>query len=229
MSCPRIPFRRQYQPSLLDDVENLEQYRAGGFYPVHLGDTFDDGRYKVLHKLGYGGFSTVWLARDTAAEKQVALKILTADASTAYECPELRLAEWLHGDEASSSPAGVEGLANGAADSERSGTTDDAYLRCGHAHVTFPQAHFTVEGINGTHVCLVLELAGPSISQLLALRPSVLDDVLVRSTWPQRARNLAKQAADVLAYLHSRGIVHGGQYNAHAFIFLVLFASPPPF
>jgi serine/threonine protein kinase len=210
----------------------LEQYRTDGFHPVHLGDTFDDSRYKVLHKLGYGGFSTVWLTRDTAAEKQVALKILTANASTAYKCRELRLAEWLHGDEASSSapgPAVVDGLTHGAADSERSSTTDDAYLPCGLVHIAFPQAHFTIEGINGTHVCLVLELTGLNISQLLALRPSVLDDVLVRSTWPQRARQLAKQAADVLAYLHSRGIVHGGQYNTHAFIFLVLFASPPIF
>jgi serine/threonine-protein kinase SRPK3 len=39
-------------------------YRPGGYHPVCLGDTFKGGRYKVHHKLGWGGFSTVWLAKD---------------------------------------------------------------------------------------------------------------------------------------------------------------------
>jgi serine/threonine-protein kinase SRPK3 len=40
------------------------RYRIGGYHPVLLGDTFKDGRYKVLHKLGFGGYATVWAARD---------------------------------------------------------------------------------------------------------------------------------------------------------------------
>jgi hypothetical protein len=45
--------------------EPIERYVAGGFHPVDLGDTFGDGRrYIVRHKLGYGGFSTVWPAWD---------------------------------------------------------------------------------------------------------------------------------------------------------------------
>jgi hypothetical protein len=31
---------------------------------VSLGNKFKDGRYQIYHKLGWGGFSTVWLARD---------------------------------------------------------------------------------------------------------------------------------------------------------------------
>ena len=46
------------------EAEPLHRYRAGGYHPVHLGDMFKDGRYKVLQKLGFGGFSTAWLARD---------------------------------------------------------------------------------------------------------------------------------------------------------------------
>jgi len=38
------------------DTEDLERYERGGFHPVHLGDRYDDGRYKVIHKLGAGGF-----------------------------------------------------------------------------------------------------------------------------------------------------------------------------
>lgn len=47
------------------DTEEGDVYHPGGFHPVSLGDTFNSGRYKVLRKLGYGTFSTVWLARDS--------------------------------------------------------------------------------------------------------------------------------------------------------------------
>lgn len=54
-----------FKPSnLLHTQEKMNRYRPGGFHPVCLGDTFKDGRYKIYHKLGWGGFSTVWLARD---------------------------------------------------------------------------------------------------------------------------------------------------------------------
>jgi hypothetical protein len=54
-----------YQPSnLLFTQEPVSKYRPGGFHPVRLGDTFKGGRYTIHHKLGWGGFSTVWLAKD---------------------------------------------------------------------------------------------------------------------------------------------------------------------
>lgn len=54
-----------FEPSnLLYTQERMRGYRQGGFHPVSLGDTFKDGRYMVHHKLGWGGFSTVWLVRD---------------------------------------------------------------------------------------------------------------------------------------------------------------------
>ena len=36
----------------------------GGYHPVHLGDSFAETRYTVVRKLGWGHFSTVWLAED---------------------------------------------------------------------------------------------------------------------------------------------------------------------
>lgn len=45
-------------------TEWIEDYRPGGYHPIHLGDVFQD-RYKVLRKLGYGSYSTVWLVRDS--------------------------------------------------------------------------------------------------------------------------------------------------------------------
>lgn len=46
------------------DAESLQQYPKGGYHPTHLGATLKDGRYKVTHKLGWGGYAAVWLATD---------------------------------------------------------------------------------------------------------------------------------------------------------------------
>ena len=37
---------------------------GAGFYPLRPGETFDDERFVITRKLGWGGYSTVWLARD---------------------------------------------------------------------------------------------------------------------------------------------------------------------
>lgn len=46
-------------------AEALSKYCPGGYHPVRLRDRLHDGRYEILHKLGFGAFSTVWLARDS--------------------------------------------------------------------------------------------------------------------------------------------------------------------
>ena len=50
---------------MTEDEEDWEDYVKGGYHPVHIGDTFSDDRYVVVRKLGWGHFSTVWLANDT--------------------------------------------------------------------------------------------------------------------------------------------------------------------
>jgi serine/threonine protein kinase len=48
-----------------EDEEGMESYRKGGYHAVRVGDQFAGGRYIAQRKLGWGQFSTVWLAYDT--------------------------------------------------------------------------------------------------------------------------------------------------------------------
>jgi serine/threonine-protein kinase SRPK3 len=76
----------------LDDVEHLERYRPGGYHPTLLGDKLQDNRYEIIHKLGFGSNSIVWLARDEKAQSCVAIKISVASATGAHgECDILRM------------------------------------------------------------------------------------------------------------------------------------------
>ncbi|KAK3304813.1 kinase-like domain-containing protein [Chaetomium strumarium] len=64
-------------------AEDPEHYYRGGYCPVDIGDHI--GRFKIVHKLGHGGFATVWLARENNKPGLVALKIVAADYSQTYE------------------------------------------------------------------------------------------------------------------------------------------------
>ena len=50
-------------------AESPGGYKPGEYHPVHLGDIYCQ-RYKVIHKLGFGGYSTVWLAHDLKSTAQ---------------------------------------------------------------------------------------------------------------------------------------------------------------
>lgn len=45
------------------EQEDIKDYCRGGYYPVKIGEVFNN-RYKVIRKLGWGHFSTVWLCDD---------------------------------------------------------------------------------------------------------------------------------------------------------------------
>lgn len=71
------PFK--YVP--LEEVERLEKYQPGGYHPIQIGDVLQF-RYRVVHKLGYGTYSTTWLCRDNQSHEYVAVKVGTAESST---------------------------------------------------------------------------------------------------------------------------------------------------
>ncbi|KAJ4475817.1 kinase-like protein [Lentinula lateritia] len=145
MNRPHFPilfvFGDRYIPCQLDRVEDVVEYRPGGFHPVNIGDEFADGRYKILHKLGFGGSSTVWLARDQRFigmrryGKLVVIKALRANISS-VNYPDLVVARSLQQSQPSNSLRII----------------DD---------------HFVVDGPNGSHEFLVSALAGPSVRAML--------------------------------------------------------------
>lgn len=55
--------------------EQAEEYAPGGYRQIHVGDSINNGRYRVVRKLGFGHFSTVWLVQD---ERCVLLSSLSA-------------------------------------------------------------------------------------------------------------------------------------------------------
>jgi hypothetical protein len=71
--------KTQYR--LIENVEDLDRYRPGGYHPLQIGDELNNGRYRLVDKLGYGEYSTIWLARDLRMARYVAVKVITADTS----------------------------------------------------------------------------------------------------------------------------------------------------
>lgn len=47
-----------------DGEEHPKYYKEGGYHPVKIGDVYNN-RYKIIHKLGWGYFSTVWMVTST--------------------------------------------------------------------------------------------------------------------------------------------------------------------
>jgi serine/threonine protein kinase len=57
-----------------DDIESFDDFAVDGYHPVHIGEIIDS-KYLILKKLGWGHFSTVWLALKLSDKNLYALKI----------------------------------------------------------------------------------------------------------------------------------------------------------
>ncbi|KAI8356047.1 kinase-like domain-containing protein [Mortierella sp. GBAus27b] len=126
---------------LTDEEEDMEDYKKGGYHYVSVGDVFHNGRYVILRKLGWGHFSTVWLAKDTIGDRHVALKVVkSATHYTETALDEIKLLERV-----------VQ--ANPKAP--------------GRKYVVELLDHFTHEGPNGKHVCMVFEVLGENLLSLI--------------------------------------------------------------
>lgn len=71
---------------LEDCCESEEQYvpqsanSKGMLYPICIGDIihYPEGRYQIVHRLGKGAYSVVWLARDLKRNICVAFKVMVS-------------------------------------------------------------------------------------------------------------------------------------------------------
>ncbi|KAL8668341.1 MAG: hypothetical protein Q9168_007028 [Polycauliona sp. 1 TL-2023] len=123
---------------LIEDVEYLATYRPGGYCPVNVGEHFSNNRYQIINKLGFGTYSTVWLAKDCPNERYVALKILKADISTSSN--ETHILQHFRDSPTETAPDN------------------------GKQYLSKMLDTFHIDGPNGRHQCLVSEPAACSIA-----------------------------------------------------------------
>ncbi|KAM3877960.1 SRSF protein kinase 1-like [Diretmus argenteus] len=116
-----------------EEQEDPNDYCRGGYHHVKIGDLFN-GRYHVIRKLGWGHFSTVWLAWDIQGKRFVAMKVVkSAEHYTETALDEIKLLKSVRNtDPSDPSREKVVQL------------LDD----------------FKISGMNGTHVCMVFEVLG---------------------------------------------------------------------
>ncbi|KAJ8047608.1 SRSF protein kinase 2 [Holothuria leucospilota] len=119
-----------------DEQEDPEDYQKGGYHPVKIGDLFNS-RYHVVRKLGWGHFSTVWLAWDLKGKRYVALKVVkSAQHYTETALDEIKLLKCV-----------------------RESDVEDPFR----SQVVQLLDDFKVSGVNGTHVCMVFEVLGHNL------------------------------------------------------------------
>ncbi|GER26230.1 kinase family protein [Striga asiatica] len=122
-----------------DEDEGIDSYRKGGYHAVRIGDSFAGGRYIAQQKLGWGQFSTVWLAYDTQSSKYVALKIQKSAPQFAQAAVhEIEILSSIAAGDPSNSKSVVQLV-----------------------------DHFKHSGPNGQHLCMVLEFLGDSLLRLI--------------------------------------------------------------
>ncbi|EED16510.1 srpk, putative [Talaromyces stipitatus ATCC 10500] len=169
-------------------IENLEDYKSGGFHPIHIGDHFKENRYQILNKLGHGRCSTVWLAEDVLNKICVAISISQAQISqessendTSHENTQKTIRILQH-------------LADGTKLEEK-----------GRSNVLLPLDIFNLSGPNGTHSCIVTHLQGQSLAMVTKRDLGRLSEVLPLPKAKRAISSLLKG----FAYIHSRGVCHG--------------------
>lgn len=131
-------------PYYSDEEEDSDDYRIGGYHPVKSGDSFKSGRYTVLSKLGWGHFSTVWLAKDSIDNATVALKIVKSERHyTEAALDEIKLLQVINKEK-------IKIKENSS-----------------HFPVVILLDNFFLEGPHGNHVCMVFEVLGDNLLALL--------------------------------------------------------------
>ncbi|PGH00768.1 CMGC/SRPK protein kinase [Helicocarpus griseus UAMH5409] len=124
-----------YEYDWISGTESLAKYKPGGYHPIMIGDILHN-RYHIVDKLGIGGYSTIWLARDTQSQHYVAVKVGIADS--------LLNETTIH--RALSSPSPMSSTSLKSAD-----------LLKGRDSIPIPLDEFKLRGPNGIHPCYTMD------------------------------------------------------------------------
>ncbi|EEA07900.1 protein kinase domain-containing protein [Cryptosporidium muris RN66] len=147
-----------------DEVQ--EDYRPGGYHPVYVGEIYNT-KYLIVSKLGWGHFSTVWLAVNLSSKPlhYVALKFQKG-------APEYKEAAY---DEINILTVIRKNKENEEWNSNLETIYEiykEEYLKPKSSNFTGVVDYidsFEVSGPNGHHVCMVFEVMGPNILHLVSL------------------------------------------------------------
>ena len=152
----------QYTDSNNSEDEGLEDYKIEGYHPVHIGEILLE-RYVIMQKLGYGHFSTAWLALDSKYGNYVAIKIQKSEERyiwAAYDEVEI-----------------LQELAKHYFDKEWIDSLKEYYKnepeklknieKNENSHIVQLLNSFIYHGQNGKHFCMVFEVMGVTLLELI--------------------------------------------------------------
>ena len=152
----------QYTDSNTSVDEGLEDYKPDGYHPVHIGEILLE-RYVIMQKLGYGHFSTAWLALDSKYGNYVCIKIQKSEERyilAAYDEVEI-----------------LQELSKHYYDKEWIKSLEEYYkdepdkLKSIHkkenSHVVQLLNSFIYYGQNGKHFCMVFEVMGVTLLEII--------------------------------------------------------------
>eukprot|EP00371_Babesia_bovis_P003219 XP_001611866.1 protein kinase domain containing protein [Babesia bovis T2Bo] len=146
---------------VLSESEDSNAYVPGGYHPVIEGEVYDD-RYRIECKLGWGYFSTVWLAADMCEKNPrfVAIKFQrSAQNYTDAVKDEMILLRTVRD----------QIITRTWTDTRATYKQQLGELYNNTCGVVSFLNWFSVKGPNGTHVCVVLEPMGPNLLSLIKL------------------------------------------------------------
>ena len=153
----------QYTDSDNSEDEGLSSYKVNGYHPVHIGEVLLE-RYIIMQKLGYGHFSTAWLALDTKFGNYVAIKIQKSaqqyiDAA-AYDEVEILQELAKHNFDKEWIKSLKEYYKD---DKEKLADIETAE----NSKVVQLLNSFIYHGQNGRHFCMVFEIVGVTLLELI--------------------------------------------------------------
>ncbi|KAK6077803.1 serine/threonine-protein kinase SRPK3 [Seiridium cupressi] len=148
----RFAFNHYKDEFTFSEEETYEDYIDAGFYPIKLGDVII-GRFEIFHKLGRGGYGTVWLVYDGELKKWRALKIIGAMQSH-QDCQDLKILNLMR---------------------EKGMMAQNLDVR----HILIPcEEPFEIDSPGGDkNLCLVFPLMGPNVLSMRSWKPSAMRQI----------------------------------------------------